>query len=183
MVLRQYIAHFPKGEKLGKMKFSLGGISVQKNEVEEFIHKVNVKRNDAKRDDCEYEVTSQAMETYLKYSYYSGKFAKLSILQMAANTVSESRETKKQFMTYGNELNRLMKHIDRDDISKADRERKDAVIAIFDELKKKKKYVDNTDIMVQINGILGDYILIERTPDDNRFAKRFDISKIDFDLL
>lgn len=37
--------------------------------------------------------------------------------------------------------------------------------------------------MVQINGILGDYIMIERTPDDRGFAKRFDISKIDFDLL
>lgn len=77
----------------------------------------------------------------------------------------------------------MMKYLDRDDISKADRERKDAIIAIFDELKKKKKHVDNTDLMVQINGILGDYIMIERTPDDRGFAKRFDISKIDFDLL
>lgn len=37
--------------------------------------------------------------------------------------------------------------------------------------------------MVQINGILGEYILIEQTHKDNAFAKRFDISKIDFDLL
>lgn len=37
---------------------------------------------------------------------------------------------------------------------------------IVDELKKKKKHVDNTDLMVQINGILGDYIMIERTPYD-----------------
>ena len=37
--------------------------------------------------------------------------------------------------------------------------------------------------MVQINGILGEYILIEQTSKDNDFAKRFDISKIDFDLL
>ena len=44
-------------------------------------------------------------------------------------------------MTYGNELNRMMKYLDRDDISKADRERKDAIIAIVDELKKKKKHV------------------------------------------
>lgn len=86
-------------------------------------------------------------------------------------------------MTYGNELNRMMKYLDRDDISKADRERKDAIIAIVDELKKKKKHVDNTDLMVQINGILGDYIMIERAANDRGFAKRFDISKIDFDLL
>lgn len=114
---------------------------------------------------------------------YAKDFAKISLLLTAANAVSDSRESKKQFMTYGNELNRMMKYLDRDDISKADRERKDAIIAIVDELKKKKKHVDNTDLMVQINGILGDYIMIERAANDRGFAKRFDISKIDFDLL
>lgn len=94
-------------------------------------------------------------------------------MSLGASTVS----------AYGNELNRMMKYLDRDDISKADRERKDAIIAIVDELKKKKKHVDNTDLMVQINGILGDYIMIERAANDRGFAKRFDISKIDFDLL
>lgn len=114
---------------------------------------------------------------------YAKDFAKISLLLTAANAVSDSRESKKQFITYGNELNRMMKYLERDDISKADRERKDAIIAIVDELKKKKKHVDNTDLMVQINGILGDYIMIERAADDRGFAKRFDISKIDFDLL
>lgn len=110
-------------------------------------------------------------------------FAKLGLLQTAANAVSDSRESRKQFMTYANELNRIMKYLDRNDISVADRERKDAIIAIYDELKKKKKHVDTVDLMVQINGILGEYILIEQTSKDNDFAKRFDISKIDFDLL
>ena len=72
---------------------------------------------------------------------YAKDFAKISLLLTAANAVSDSRESKKQFMTYGNELNRMMKYLDRDDISKADRERKDAIIAIVDELKKKKKHV------------------------------------------
>ena len=81
------------------------------------------------------------------------------------------------------QLNGYIVFFDRNDISQADRERKDAVIAIFDELKKKKKHVDTVDLMVQINGILGEYILIEQTPKDKDFAKRFDISKIDFDLL
>ena len=110
-------------------------------------------------------------------------FAKLALLQTAANAVSDSRESKKQFMTYANELNRMFKYLDRNDIAAADRERKDAIIAIFDELKKKKKHVDTVDLMVQINGILGEYILIEQTPSDRSIAKRFDISKIDFDLL
>lgn len=43
--------------------------------------------------------------------------------------------------------------------------------------------MDTVDHMVQINGILGGYILTEQTSKDNDFEKRFDISKIDFDLL
>ena len=52
----------------------------------------------------------------------------------------------------------MMKYLDRNDISNDDKKKKDAVIAIFDELKKKKKYIDTVDLMVQINGILSDYI-------------------------
>ena len=37
--------------------------------------------------------------------------------------------------------------------------------------------------MVQINGILGEYIMIEQESNNNDIAKRFDISRIDFDLL
>lgn len=110
-------------------------------------------------------------------------FSKLALLQEAANAVSDSRESKKQFMTYGNELNRMMKYLDRHDISEGDRQKKDAVIAIYDVLKKKKKHVDTVDLMVQINGILGEYILIEQMPENRSIEKRFDISKIDFDLL
>ena len=110
-------------------------------------------------------------------------FAKLALLQEAANVVSDSKESKKQFMTYGNELHRIMKYLDRHDISDSDRKKKDAVTAIFDELKKKRKYVDTVDLMVQINGILGEYIVIEQTSKKRSMAKRFDISKIDFDLL
>ena len=37
--------------------------------------------------------------------------------------------------------------------------------------------------MVQINGILGEYIMIEQESNNSDIAKRFDISRIDFDLL
>lgn len=110
-------------------------------------------------------------------------FSKLALLQTAANAVSDSRESRKQFTTYANEINRMMKYLDRDDISDVDRDRKDALIAIADELKKKKRHVDNVDLMVQINGILGEYIMIEQESNNNDIAKRFDISRIDFDLL
>ncbi|MDE6913411.1 MAG: DUF3387 domain-containing protein, partial [Lachnospiraceae bacterium] len=110
-------------------------------------------------------------------------FEKLALLQEAANAVSDSRENKKQFMTYGSELNRMMKYLDRHDISEEDRQKKDAITAIYDELKKKKKHVDTVDLMVQINGIVSEYILIEPTPENRNMEKRFDISKIDFDML
>lgn len=110
-------------------------------------------------------------------------FEKLALLQEAANVVSESRESIKQFRTYGNELSRMMKYLNRHDISYEDRQRKDAIIAIYSELKKKKKHVDTVDLMVEINGIMGEYILMEPTSQDRSMEKRFDISKIDFDIL
>lgn len=132
----------------------------------------------------------QAAELFLEEHDFSLRalveakdFTKLSLLQDAANAVSDSRETRKQFMTYGSELQRLAKYLDRNNISDEDRAYKDAIVAIYEELKKKKKHVDNTDLMVQINGILGDYILIEEQEAGGDFSKRFDISKIDFDLL
>ncbi|MCM1123600.1 MAG: type I restriction endonuclease subunit R [Eubacterium sp.] len=110
-------------------------------------------------------------------------FDKLALLQEAANAVCESRESKRQFMTYGNEIRRMMKYLDRQDISDGDRRRKEAVLAIYDDLKKKKKHVDTVDLMVQVNGILNEYVLMEQTPEERNLEKRFDISKIDFDLL
>ena len=110
-------------------------------------------------------------------------FAKLALLQEAANTVSESQETKKQFSTYATETIRLMKYLDREDIDDDAKKKKDAIVAIYEELHKKAKHVDTVDLMVQINSILGDYISVETQQPDEPQSKRFDISKIDFDLL
>lgn len=57
------------------------------------------------------------------------------------------------------------------------------VLTDRDELKKKRKHIDTVDLMVQINGIMGEYILIETQPSGQAPSRRFDISKIDFDLL
>ena len=110
-------------------------------------------------------------------------FAKLALLQEAANIICESPETKKQFSTYATEIVRLMKYLDRTDIDEAAKKKMDAIVAIYSELQKKHKHVDNTDLMVQINGILGDYISVETQQEGLIQSKRFDISKIDFDLL
>lgn len=110
-------------------------------------------------------------------------FIKIAVLTDAKNAVTDSRESIKQYMTYGNEIKTMMKYLSSKEIPLPDRKRKDAVIAIFDEFQKKKKHIITVDLMVQINGILGEYILIEQHKPGIMESKRFDISKIDFDLL
>lgn len=111
-------------------------------------------------------------------------FVKLSYLQEAANAVCGTIEDKKTFTTYAAELNRLMKYTDRNDISGPIRKDYEAIAAIYAELQKKRKHVDTTDLMVQINKIISDYVEIQNTPTAvYEEAARFDISSIDFDLL
>ncbi|MCD8009344.1 MAG: DUF3387 domain-containing protein, partial [Lachnospiraceae bacterium] len=110
-------------------------------------------------------------------------FKKLSLLQDAANAMCETLEIKKTFQTYAVELNRLMKYVNRDDVDQETRAYKDAIIAIDDELQKKRKHADNTDLMVQINSIVNEYIQVEQKGDGLVPSRQFDISKIDFDLL
>ena len=76
-----------------------------------------------------------------------------------------------------------MKYLDRNDIDREMKKKKDAVIAIYDELKKQRKHIDTTDFMVQINSILADYVIVEKCPASKQKSKRFDISQIDFDML
>ena len=111
-------------------------------------------------------------------------FMKLSYLQEAANAVCVTIEDKKTFTTYASELNRLMKYIDRNDITDYTRREYEAIAAVHAELQKKRKHVNTTDLMVQINAIISSYIEIQHTPMIIREEpRRFDISAIDFDLL
>ena len=111
-------------------------------------------------------------------------FEKLTQLQAAANAVCGSVEDKKSFTTYASELKRLMKYTDRDDVTGAPRKEYEAIAAIYAELQKKRKHVDTTDLMVEINQIISEYVDVEPAPSgDMETGKRFDISEIDFDLL
>lgn len=121
-----------------------------------------------------------ALQTLIKAS----GFAKLSSLLEAANAVSGTIEDKKTYGTYASELNRLMKYTDRDDISGDSRKEYDAIAAVFAEMQKKRKHADTTDLMVEINNIINDYVKIECPPTRVASGSRvFDISAIDFDLL
>ena len=111
-------------------------------------------------------------------------FAKLSYLQDAANAVCGSVEDKKSFSTYASELKRLMKYADRDDVTGHMRRQYEAIAAIYGMLQKKRKHTDTTDLMVEINAIINDYVEIEpQQPNAITAPPRFDISAIDFDLL
>ena len=111
-------------------------------------------------------------------------FAKLSYLQDAANAVCGSIEDKKSFSTYASELKRLMKYTDRDDVTGHMRRQCEAIAAIYGMLQKKRKHTDTTDLMVEINAIINDYVEIEpQQPNAITASPRFDISAIDFDLL
>lgn len=111
-------------------------------------------------------------------------FAKLSYLQDAANAACGSMEDKKSFSTYASELKRLMKYTDRDDVTGHMRRQCEAIAAIYGMLQKKRKHTDTTDLMVEINAIINDYVEIEpQQPNAITAPPRFDISAIDFDLL
>lgn len=110
-------------------------------------------------------------------------FPKLQLLADGAEAMCSSPETKRTFETYANEISRLVKYLDRNDIDDATREQTDAILAIFREMQKKRKHVDITDLMVSINEIINQNIEIEKPTGEIAVVKQFDISQIDFDLL
>ena len=110
-------------------------------------------------------------------------FPKMYYLQKGANIVCGTVEERKTFSAYASELNRLMKYTDHDDIDRNVRKEYEAVAAIYAEIKKKRKHINITDLLVEINNIISDYVEIEHSYMINEEVKRFDISGIDFDLL
>ena len=111
-------------------------------------------------------------------------FMKLSYLKDAADIVCNSIEEKKTFTTYASELNRLVKYLDRNDVNSIVRKEYEAIAAIYAQLKKKRKHVDTTDLMVEINAIISNYVELNHTPMAVcEEPVKFNISGIDFDLL
>ena len=108
-------------------------------------------------------------------------FRKLELLKDAANKLCVDLETKKAFQTYAAELVRLMKYVDRDDISDSDRARKDALVAIYGELQRKRKKADNEALKKQIHDIIKEYVEVKEADDSPE--KLFNLAKINFNLL
>ena len=95
----------------------------------------------------------------------------------------ESLEIKKTFQTYSGELGRLMKYVNRGELPEDSIRRKDAILEIDRELRKKRRHADNTDLMVEINQIVNEYVTVEEQGEGLVESRRFNISEIDFDLL
>lgn len=112
-------------------------------------------------------------------------FLKLSLLRTGADTVCESIEVRKTYCTYINTLLKLWKFLDRDDVSHEMKQQKDALEAIYKELQKKRKHADITDLSVAINAIVDEHLELDSGSmvAESGSSRRFDISKIDFDLL
>ena len=110
-------------------------------------------------------------------------FAKQALIRTGADAVCGSMEDKKEFQTYASELGRIMKYLQRDDLSEEQLQYRDAITAIYKELQVKRKHADNTDLMVEINQIISENLTLETISPGLVESKQFDISKIDFDLL
>ena len=110
-------------------------------------------------------------------------FAKQALIKTGADAVCGSMENKKEFQTYASELGRIMKYLQRDDLSEGQLQYRDAITAIYKELQVKRKHADNTDLMVEINQIISENLTLETISPGLIESKQFDISKIDFDLL
>lgn len=107
-------------------------------------------------------------------------FEKLALLQNAVNAISATLEERKQFQTYANELVRMMKYADRQDVSVSTRKEYEAIVAIFHELQKKRKSASNVELMVEINSIISEYVQVDVPGEGIEPSRQFDIIRIDF---
>ena len=111
-------------------------------------------------------------------------FLKLSLLKEAANAMCETAEIRKTYCTYATTLLKLWKYLDREDVTSEMKQHKDAIEAIYKELQKKRKHADITDLSVAINEIVNEHLQIDSNiVAESSESRRFDISRINFDLL
>lgn len=116
-------------------------------------------------------------------------FDRLSNLNEAANIVCDTVADKQTFTACASELHKLMKYIERDDISVDTRRVYETIAAIHRMLKPKRRDVDTTDLMVTINAIISDHIGMKeslgQTEDavGSQYITRIDISAINFNIL
>lgn len=110
-------------------------------------------------------------------------FAKIAMLQDIAEKLYSSIELKKRFQLQVVELERLLRYLDREEITEELYQNKSALHAIEEMLHEKRRHVDTTDIMVAANEIISRHIEIEQQEQAVTADRRFDLSRIDFAAL
>lgn len=110
-------------------------------------------------------------------------FEKMRQVQAGAEAVSGSLENRKAFQACASELIRVMKYASHEDISGKSRKEYEAIEAIYHQLQRRRKHSDNTELMVEINQIISEYVQVDESQEGPVQPRQFDISKIDFDLL
>lgn len=109
------------------------------------------------------------------------EFDRLARVRDGADAVGVNDETRKRFGIMARELFKLFKFAGKGDVSGANWARRDAIDAIYKLLTKRRDIADTSDIMVQLQQIIDEHIDV-RTGDD-KGDRRFDISRINFELL
>ncbi|MFS0576423.1 type I restriction endonuclease subunit R [Sporosarcina sp. 179-K 3D1 HS] len=118
-------------------------------------------------------------------------FVKLSLVQEGANAMCVSEEVKKRFEVMARELFKLFKYVEKQDVKESERALKNAISAVYDQMQEKRKKSDNTDLMIQLHNIVGEYIKVVKAPEISKDggtgyiveSRRFDISHINFERL
>lgn len=149
--------------------------TVDKEELVEQILKA-VAGAEQLMDECDFD---------LEALIHATNFQKLTLLADGAEAMCSSPEIRKTFNTYAGEISRLMKYLDRDDVSQDTRAQTDAILAVQREMQKKRKHININPLMVEINRIINLNIEIQQPEGSAVLAesRQFDISKIDFYLL
>jgi len=116
----------------------------------------------------------------------AGGFDKLALVKDGADAMLSDAETKKKYSTYAGEIGRMIKYLNREDMSPEIRNKADAILAIHRQMQSRRKHIQINDLMVTINQIINENVEIQHnSAEEGKMAenRRFDISKIDFALL
>lgn len=111
-------------------------------------------------------------------------FDKEEMLEDIENALSVTMEIKKSFQVRANEIQRLLKLLDRDELPESTYEDWIDIREIAKRLLERRKHADNTALMVKINQIVDKYVKVVQ-PELGALSayKPIDISKIDFGML
>ncbi|MEG0417819.1 type I restriction endonuclease subunit R [Gordonibacter sp.] len=131
-----------------------------------------------------------SIEEHLKSASFSLKtlidaegFGKIAAIKAGANAISASDDFKKRFGILARELFKMVKFVNRKELSSEINAKHSAINAIYNEVTKRCDVADTGDIMVELQKIVDDHIFVERNAETSKMGTRFDISKIDFDRL